>query len=445
MIRSEQHAYGRALRARVPRRSHGGWRPPADRLDPVEVLIRTNDGRVPELVPVRHDRMAESPFAYYRGAPAMMAADLSSTPASGVTLQICGDAHLLNFGSFATPERNLVFDVNDFDETQTGPWEWDLKRLTASLVIAARTAGMSEEDGRTAVLSCSDAYRSEMAAMAEMSAFEVWHAQLDAAALLAGAPDRRSRSYVEGGLSKARGRTSLQALSKLTTVKDGRRVILEDPPLVSRLTGDQLQQASRSVGAYLGTLDVDRRLLLDHYEVVDAALKVVGVGSVGTRCFIVLLAGKVKQDPLFLQIKEARASVLAPYVGRSRYKNHGRRVVVGQRIMQAASDAFLGWAGLDGFDFYVRQLRDMKLSVRLESAKPADLAVYGRLCGATLARAHARAGEPAVLAGYLGRGAAFDEALVAFAVGYADQNEKDYELFLRAIRAGRLEALTDSG
>jgi uncharacterized protein (DUF2252 family) len=408
------------------------------------VLIRTNEGRLPELVPVRHDRMAESPFAYYRGAPAMMAADLSRTPASGVTLQICGDAHLLNFGSFATPERNLVFDVNDFDETQPGPWEWDLKRLAASLVIAARTAGLTDADGNTAVLKCSATYRSEMAAMAELSAFEVWHARLDAAALLAAAPDRRSRLVVKEGLSKARQRTNLQALAKLTTVKDGRRVILEDPPLLSRLTDEQVQQARRSVGAYLATLEMDRHLLLDRYEVVDAALKVVGVGSVGTRCFIVLLAGKADLDPLFLQIKEARASVLAPYVVRSRYGNHGRRVVVGQRIMQAASDTFLGWAHIDGFDFYVRQLRDMKLSVRLESARPTDLAVYGQLCGATLARAHARAGEPAILAGYLGRSTAFDEALAAFATEYADQNERDYKSFLDAIHAGRLETLAHS-
>jgi len=444
MTRSEQRAAGRALRARVPRRSHGEWRLPADRPEPVEMLLRTNEGRLPELAPVRHGRMMESPFAYYRGAPAMMAADLSHTPATGVTLQICGDAHLLNFGSFATPERNLVFDVNDFDETQPGPWEWDLKRLAASLVIAARTAGLTDADGETAVLSCSAAYRSEMAAMSELSAFEVWHARLDAAALLAAAPDRRSRRVVERGVSKARQRTSLQALAKLTTVRDGRRVILDDPPLVSRLTDEQVQQARRSVGAYLASLDADRRVLLDRYELVDAALKVVGVGSVGTRCFIVLLAGKVDLDPLFLQIKEARASVLAPYVGPSRYGNHGRRVVVGQRIMQAASDTFLGWARIDGFDFYVRQLRDMKLSVGLESVRPTDLAVYGRLCGATLARSHARAGESAVLAGYLGSSAVFDEALAAFGAGYADQNERDYEAFLGAIRAGRLETLAGS-
>jgi len=440
VTRAELRAAGNALRDRVPRRSHAEWGPGGARPDPVDVLARTNEGRVRELVPVRHARMAESPFAYYRGAPAMMAEDLSRTPTTGLLLQICGDAHLLNFGSFATPERNLVFDVNDFDETQRGPWEWDLKRLAASLVIAARTSGLTEADARTAVLGCSAAYRSEMAVMSELSAFEVWHSQLDAQALLAAAPDRRSRSVVERDVSKARQRTSLQALSKLTTVRDGARVILEDPPLVRRLNDDEVQQARRSVGAYLATLDADRRVLLDHYELVDAALKVVGVGSVGTRCYIVLLAGKADLDPLFLQIKEARASVLSPYVGSSPYRNHGRRVIVGQRIMQAASDTFLGWARIDGFDFYVRQLRDMKLSVRPESVRPSDLSAYGRLCGATLARGHARAGEPAILAGYLGRSATFDDALAAFALRYADQNDRDYEAFLAAVRSGRLEA-----
>ncbi len=439
MNRAEQRSAGRALRRDVPRSRHGEWRASNDRPDPVDELIASNEGRLAELVPVRHARMTASPFAYYRGAPAMMAADLRRTLTTGIALQLCGDAHLLNFGSYATPERNVVFDVNDFDETERGPWEWDLKRLAASLTIAARTAGLTDDDGRAAALSCAGAYRSEIAAMAELSAFEVWHARFDAAVLLAGAPDQRSRTYVERGLVKARQRTSLQALAKLTSVVDGRRVIVEDPPLVTRLTDQQLAQAHRSVDAYLATLDPDRRLLLDRYEVVDAALKVVGVGSVGTRCFIVLLAGRADLDPLFLQIKEARASVLAPHVAGAWRGNQGERVVVGQRIMQAASDVFLGWARADGFDLYVRQLRDMKLSVRLDDVRPEALAIYGRLCGATLARAHARAGEPALLAGYLGRGASFDEAIATFALAYADQNERDYDAFLAAIRSGRLE------
>ena len=431
---------GRALRARVPRRAHGQWTASPDRPDPLEILSRSNANRLPELVPVRNGRMMASPFAFYRGSPAVMAADLSRTPSTGIQLQICGDAHLHNFGTFATPERNQVFDLNDFDETQPGPWEWDVKRLAASLVVAARTAGLSDGDGRAAVQGCSAEYRNEMAKMAQLSAFEVWHSRLDVESIIAAAPDKPARSRVEKTAAKARQRTSLKALSKLTTVRDGRRVIVEDPPVVVRLTDAQLEQAQGFVKAYLATLDPDRDLLLDRYEFVDAALKVVGVGSVGTRCFVVLLAGKADLDPLFLQVKEAQPSVLAPYVGRSRYANQGKRVVVGQRIMQAASDVFLGWARAGEFDTYVRQLRDMKGSVALDDASPDGLTLYGRLCGAALARAHARAGQPALLAGYLGKSTAFDDSLAAFAVSYADQNDRDYESFLDAIRSGRVPA-----
>jgi len=384
--------------------------------------------------------MMASPFAYYRGAPAIMAADLCRTPSTGIELQICGDAHLLNFGTFSTPERNHVFDLNDFDETQVGPWEWDIKRLAASLVVAARTAGLDDSDGVTAALDCTAEYRTEMAKMAELSAFEVWHSRLNVESIIAAAPDKPARTLAKRSVAKARQRTSLQALSRLTTVLDGRRVIVEDPPLVIRLSDAQLEQARGFVKAYLATLDPDRTLLLDRYEFVDAALKVVGVGSVGTRCFVALLAGKADLDPLFLQVKEAQASVLAPYVVGTRYGNQGKRVVVGQRIMQAASDAFLGWARADGFDTYVRQLRDMKGSVPLEVARPDDLVLYGRLCGAALARAHARAGQPALLSGYLGSSAAFDEVVAAFALAYADQNDRDFASFLDAIRSGRVQA-----
>ena len=431
---------GRALRSRVPRRSHGDWRPVPDRPDPLDILDGTNATRLPDLVPVRNGRMMASPFAFYRGAPAIMAADLSRTPSTGIHLQICGDAHLLNFGTFATPERNQIFDLNDFDETQIGPWEWDIKRLAASLVVAARTASLTGGDGVTAALDCTAEYRTEMARMAELPAFDVWHFRLDVESIIAGAPDKPARTLAKRSVAKARQRTSLQALSKLTTVRDGRRVIVEDPPVVIRLSDVQLEQARRFVKAYLATLDPDRTLLLDRYEFVDAALKVVGVGSVGTRCFVALLAGKADLDPLFLQVKEAQPSVLAPHVGGTRYRNQGKRVVVGQRIMQAASDAFLGWARADGFDTYVRQLRDMKGSVPLEVARPDDLILYGRLCGAALARAHARAGQPALLAGYLGSSAAFDEALAAFALAYADQNDRDYRSFLDGIRSGRVRS-----
>ena len=431
---------GRALRDLVPRRAHGQRTAPAGRLDPLEILARSNSNRLPELVPVRNGRMMASPFAYYRGSPAVMAADLSRTPSTGIQLQICGDAHLLNFGTFATPERNQVFDLNDFDETQPGPWEWDVKRLAASLVVAARTAVLSDDDGRAAVQGCVAEYRAEMAKMARLSAFEVWHSRLDIESIVAAAPDKPARSRVEKTAAKARQRTSLKALSKLTTVRGGRRVIVEDPPVVVRLTDAQLEQAQGFVQAYLATLDPDRDLLLDRYEFVDAALKVVGVGSVGTRCFVVLLAGKADLDPLFLQVKEAQPSVLAPYVGRSQYANQGKRVAVGQRIMQAASDVFLGWARAGEFDTYVRQLRDMKGSVALDETTSDALTRYGRLCGAALARAHARAGQPALLAGYMGKSAAFDDGLAAFAVSYADQNDRDYEVFLDAIRSGRVPA-----
>src|SRR5271166_4739064 len=431
---------GRSLRSRVPRRGHGAWQPAPDRSDPLHILGGSNATRLPDLVPVRNGRMMASPFAFYRGAPAIMAADLCRTPSTGIQLQICGDAHLLNFGTFATPERNQVFDLNDFDETQVGPWEWDIKRLTVSLVVAARTAGLADGDGVTAAQDCTSEYRSEMARMAELSAFEVWHSRLDMKSIIAAAPDKPARTLAKRSVAKARQRTSLQALSKLTTVLDGRRVLVEDPPVVIRLSDAQLEQARGFVKAYLATLDPDRTLLLDRYEFVDAALKVVGVGSVGTRCFVALLAGKADLDPLFLQVKEAQPSVLAAYVGPSRYTNQGKRVVVGQRIMQAASDAFLGWARADGFDTYVRQLRDMKQSVPLDDAGRDGLTLYGRLCGAALARAHARAGQPALLAGYLGSSAAFDDSLATFALSYANQNDRDYESFLAAVRSGRVPA-----
>ncbi|MGA7834327.1 MAG: DUF2252 domain-containing protein [Acidimicrobiales bacterium] len=431
---------GRAMRSRVPRRSHGDWQPVPERPDPLDILEGTNANRLQHLIPVRHGRMMASPFAFYRGAPAVMAADLHLTPSMGIDLQICGDAHLLNFGTFATPERHHVFDLNDFDETHVGPWEWDIKRLTASLVVAARTAGLNDSDGVTAAQHCVAEYRTEIAKMAELSAFEVWHSWLEVESIVADAPDKPARVLAKQSVAKARQRTSLQALSKLTVVLDGRRVIVEDPPVVVRLSDAELEQAHGFVKAYLATLDPDRALLLDRYEFVDAALKVVGVGSVATRCYVVLLAGKADLDPLFLQVKEAQASVLAPYVGATRYRNQGRRVVVGQRIMQAASDPFLGWARADGFDTYVRQLRDMKGSAPLDVARPEDLILYGRLCGAVLARAHARAGEPALISGYLGSSAAFDEAVAAFALAYADQNDRDFASFLSAIRSGRVHA-----
>jgi uncharacterized protein (DUF2252 family) len=441
--RLQQRAAGRDLRTRVSRSSHGAWQPPDDRPDPLDLLEASNRTRLPDLVPVRNGRMLRSPFTFYRGSPAVMASDLSRTPSTGIKLQICGDAHLLNFGTFATPERNLVFDVNDFDETHSGPWEWDLKRLAASVVVAARSAGLSDANGVEAVRQCAGEYRSRMAELAQLSSFDVWHSRVDADAVAAAAPTEQFRTAVAKTVSKARQRTSLQALSKLTTIRDGKRVIIEDPPLVVRVGDDEVEQAMRHAKAYRATLDPDRRLLLDRYEFVDAARKVVGVGSVGTRCYIVLLAGVDDLDPLFLQIKEAQASVLEPFAGRSPFRNQGYRVVVGQRIMQAASDVFLGWARGDGFDTYVRQMRDMKGSAEIEALDVSGLGYYGRLCGLTLARAHARSGKPALLAGYLGTGAAFDDALAQFALAYADQTERDFEAFARAVKVGRFPVIRD--
>jgi uncharacterized protein (DUF2252 family) len=443
-VRAELRTAGRELRNRCPRSCHAQWRPTGVRPDPLELLDVSNRTRLPELVPVRNGRMLQSPFTFYRGAPVVMASDLSTTPSTGVSVQICGDAHLLNFGTFATPERNLIFDVNDFDETQPGPWEWDLKRLTASLVVAARTAGLADSTGIEAVHACSTRYRSDMAEMAQLSAFEVWHSRIAVDAAVAAAPSKETRAEAEHVVTKARRRTSLQALSKLTTVRDGKRVIVEDPPLIVRLNDELVEQAFRFAEAYRATLEPDRRLLLDRYEFVDAALKVVGVGSVGTRCYVVLLAGRADLDPLFLQVKEAQPSVLANYAGQSPYRNQGRRVVVGQKIMQAASDVFLGWARADGFDTYVRQLRDMKGSADIDRSDARSLAYYGALCGATLARAHARSSEPALLSGYLGTGSRFNDALAEFAVAYADQTERDYEAFARAVKAGRFDTIRNA-
>ena len=439
--RLEQRGLGRELRTKVPRSSQGTWRPPANRPDPLDLLEGSNRTRLADLVPVRNGRMLQSPFTFYRGTPLVMASDLSTTQSTGIKVQVCGDAHLLNFGTYATPERNLVFDVNDFDETHSGPWEWDLKRLAASLVVAARTAGLSDANGVEAVSRCASEYRSRMSQMAELSAFEVWQSRVDAEAIIAAAPTKESRAEAVKTVAKARRHTSMQALSKLTEVRDGKRVILEDPPLVVRVNDQEAEQALRFAKAYRKTIDPDRRLLLDRYEFVDAARKVVGVGSVGTRCYIVLLSGTHDMDPLFLQIKEAQPSVLESYVGRSPFRNQGYRVVVGQKIMQAASDVFLGWARADGFDTYVRQLRDMKASAQIDGLDAQGLVNYARLCGVTLGRAHARSGNPALLAGYLGSGPVFDEALTQFAVAYADQTERDYETFVRAVRAGRFPAL----
>ncbi len=451
----ERARQGRAARARAPRSSHAEYAPAPDRTDPVDTLERQSATRVPELVPLRYGRMLQSPFRFYRGAAAIMAEDLSRTPVSGLRAQLCGDAHLMNFRLLASAERNLLFDLNDFDETLPGPWEWDLKRLAASMVIAARENGFSTAQRRSTVRATVRSYREQMRRFAGMRDLDVWYARADAdllRELAAGRLQARGRRRLAAELAKARGRDSLQAARKLTESVGGRTRIISDPPTLRRLE-DLLPGADAArveellrglLTGYQRSLAPDRQHLLEQFGVVDIARKVVGVGSVGTRCWIVLLVGRDSGDPLFLQAKEADTSVLAPYAGASRYALQGRRVAVGQRLMQAAGDIFLGWErtlGLDGVqrDFYVRQLRDWKGVVDPSRMVPRGLRVFGELCGATLARAHARTGDRIAIAAYLGSGDVFDRAVADFAEAYADQNERDHAALAKAARSGRVK------
>ncbi|GAA4868922.1 DUF2252 domain-containing protein [Actinomycetospora straminea] len=472
----ERTAMGREARERTPPSCHSGWEPAGDRPDPVDLIERQNRTREPDLVPVRHGRMMVSPFTFYRGGAKIMAADLAGTPTAGLITQLCGDAHLSNFGVFASPERKLMFDVNDFDETLPGPFEYDVERLAASVTIAARNNGFSRSNAREATFASVRSYRESMAEFARMRTMDVWYSHLsddelmtavrtftgelekeqkkDKKAKKAVKEARKAEKTAERTRAKAYTRDSLQALSTLGEVVDGRYRIVSQPPIVVPardlastfgLSRDQVGHALREqLRSYRSTLPEDRRQLLDRFEVVDCARKVVGVGSVGTRAFIVLLEGRDAQDPLFLQVKEATASVLEDHLPRSRYRQHAERVVRGQLMMQAASDIFLGWTtGLDANrHFYWRQLRDMKGSVDVETMAPVGLTFYARTCGWTLARAHARAGDPVAISAYLGDDDAFDRAVTDFAERYADQNERDFQEFVTAIRSGRLEAHT---
>ncbi|MBG6224293.1 uncharacterized protein (DUF2252 family) [Arthrobacter sp. CAN_A2] len=442
---------GKDLRRRAPRRSHREWSAPSDRVSPVEILRDQEKDRVPGLIPFRHERMAASPFGFFRGAAAIMAADLRDTPTTGLNVQLCGDAHISNFGGFASPERRLVFDINDFDETLPGPWEWDVKRLVTSVEIAARDHGFAGVEGRTAVLETARAYREAMGSFAAMTPLDVWYTSFDVRSLLpairknlGGHAAKEAEHDVAGALS----RTSARAARRLTEVVDGRPRIIDDPPLVvplhellPGLEAQHLEEGIRGVMAdYRQTLSPDRQPLLDHYEYQDVARKVVGVGSVGTLSWIVLLVGREHADPLVLQLKQADASVLEIHLGPSRYSNHGERVVQGQRLIQASSDILLGWlrtTGIDGVerDFYVRQLWDWKTSADLTAVSASRLMAHARLCAWTLARAHARTGAPTAIASYLGSGAAFDHALATFAAVYADQNQRDYEEFTRSLES----------
>jgi uncharacterized protein (DUF2252 family) len=441
-------AEGRAERESVPLEAHAEWAASDGRPDPVGILEAQNATRVPELVPIRHGRMIVSPFTFYRGGAAIMAADLSQTPSTGLRVQCCGDAHLSNFGVFAAPDRRLVFDLNDFDETLPAPFEWDLKRLVASFVVAARDNGNRRKQQRAAARAAAEAYRTTMATATAMRFLEVWYARIDAEDLLSeltGRLDKATVKAAQKNLAKARKRTSLGSLSKFAErVDDGYR-IKQQPPVIVRPPdaryGDLEQIVRQGLSDYADSLSPERRLVLDHYHYEDFARKVVGVGSVGTEAFMALLMGDRDDDPLFLQVKEADTSVLAAYAGGGEYEQEGERVVQGQRIMQAASDPFLGWAtgtGAGGRQFYVRQLRDMKGSAVIEGMPPARLARYGQICGATLARAHARSGDAAKIAGYLGDDDTFDRALERFADAYADQNDADYAAFTAAVDEQRI-------
>jgi uncharacterized protein (DUF2252 family) len=456
---AERVAHGKAARTEVPRSSHATLPPRPPGVDPIELLEDQAKTRVPELVPIRHGRMLVSPFAFYRGAALIMAQDLAATPRSGLQVQCCGDAHLSNFGAFASPERRLVFDINDFDETLPGPWEWDIKRLATSMLVAALDNGFPIKTQEQVVLDTLSEYRGAMRQFAAMPNLAVWYAHLEIESTLqtfSGELKAKQVKQAEKQLAKARTRDSLAAFSKLTEMVDGEPRIVDQAPLIvpiSKLASDRppdeiFEELHRLIRRYRSSLPFDRRVLLETFELQDLARKVVGVGSVGTRAWVALLMGRDNTDPLFLQLKEAEASVLEPFLGPSGYANHGERVVAGQRLMQAASDIFLGWlhvdAGIDGVarDFYARQLKDWKASAAIESMTPRGMAAYGRLCGWTLARAHARSGDRIAMASYLGTSDTFDRALLAFSQAYAERNKSDYKELAKAVKSGRIAAET---
>ncbi len=442
----------------MPRKGHAEFEPASDRSDPVEVLERQAQSRIPELVPVRYGRMLVSPFTFYRGAARIMAGDLASTPNSGLRVQCCGDAHLSNFGVFASPERDLVFDINDFDETLPGPWEWDVKRLAVSMLIAAQSNALRRSDQQRAVLKCAASYRESMAGFAAMSNLEVWYSHFDVESVLseyAGQFEPRAVKGTRKALAKARTKDSMSAFGKLTHEVGGEVRIVDESPLIVPI--DQLAaglerdrifaELVNLVGLYRDTLPVERRVLFDRFRLVDFARKVVGVGSVGTEAWISLLLGPDGKEPLFLQAKQAESSVLEPFVGESELGNHGERVVVGQRLMQAESDIFLGWLRVEAEtpepqDFYCRQLKDWKGSAEIDQLDPESLAVYARMCGWTLARAHARSGDRVAIESYLGGSDLFDRAILEFSEAYAKQNERDYRALAAAVDSGRIVAKT---
>ena len=453
---AERVARGKAARADVPRGVHAEWEPAPGRRDPIDMLEEQAKTRVPELVPIRHGRMMVSAFTFFRGAAYLMAADLAGTPRTGLHTQLCGDAHLSNFGGFAAPDRRLVFGVNDFDESLPGPFEWDLKRLVASFAVGGRDRGFSDAERRQVNLAVTRSYRENMRSLASMPTMDLWYARIDVDELVAvtqRAGTKKEFKRFEKNVAKARSKDSMRAFSKLTTIVDGEPRIISDPPLITPIediAGDADAAAITefvhgTIRRYRRTLASDRRHLLERFRYVHAARKVVGVGSVGTRAWIVLLVGRDNDDPLILQVKEAEASVLEPFLGKSKHQSHGQRVVEGQRLMQAASDIMLGWdriTGPDGVDrdFYIRQLWDQKGSALVELMSPTTMAMYAKVCGETLARAHARSGDAEAIASYMGSGAVLDEAMADFAETYADQNERDFDALKAAVASGRLES-----
>jgi uncharacterized protein (DUF2252 family) len=443
--RKERANEGKALRDKFPRKSHGDYKLPRNQRDPIQILEKSNAGRVPELVPIRFGRMLQSPFTFLRGSAAVMAYDLARTPATGMKVQACGDCHLLNFGLFATPERNLVFDLNDFDETHPAPWEWDLKRLVASFVVAARDARLSEKDARGVVLNCVDKYREHMRECSTMTPMEVWYECLDSNTLIELSPDAKTRKFRENIAKQARKRIVEHLFPKIVETSGGKYRLVDQPPILYHPeSSDWAERVQLGLSDYRDSLPHDRQVLLNRYRIEDAALKVVGIGSVGTHCYIGLLMSD-DDRPLMLQFKQANRSVLEPYTEKSKYENQGERVVIGQRLMQSSSDIFLGWArgSKHGRDFFVRQLRDMKMSIPVGTLKATALGRFAQACGWTLARAHAKSGDAAAITGYLGKGDSFDKALAKFAVAYADQTERDYDVLVKAARSGRVEVLVE--
>jgi uncharacterized protein (DUF2252 family) len=433
---------GKALREKIPLESQAECEMPSDRTDPVKVIKKSSEGRLQHLIPIRYGRMAKSAFAFYRGTASLMAMDLSQTPTSNLRVQACGDCHLSNFGLFATPERNLIFDINDFDETLPAPFEWDIKRLAASFYIGAMDNRFSDKDCKTITRASVQAYREAMATFSTMSVLDVWYSRFNMDSFIASAPDAEAKRNRERIAKEARANVTDYVFPKITNVQDEKRRIVDQLPLVYHPPPEE-KVPEGMLGAfqnYRETLPYERRVLLDRYHLEDIAYKVVGVGSVGTRCGVLLLMAEV-DDPLLLQIKEARPSVLAPYAGKSKFDHQGERVVVGQRLMQSASDLLLGWTtGKDKIHYYMRQLRDMKFSLDISIMKPIQLSRYAEVCGWTLARAHARSGDASMIYGYMGKSDTFDRAIGTFARLYADQAKKDYEIFLNAIKSGEIKA-----